>query len=218
MTLCGSGSAPDPAQNLTFGVRPTWRKVTRFARWRNVLAESPDYDSDELVGAAESAARLGVARGVVGDWRRRYRADAVTPFPEPVASLAMGHVWFWPHGRDWARATNRTAERDGGRDNTWSRVPIGGVRLMPKLIGTVTCDSGPDRLGTPPLTRCRAALDPKPSTAHWDRDAPPNPRRTGGRVMAVGADHASSHFESGRQGLGHRRPRAVVTGRRAPLS
>jgi len=68
---------------------------------------SPDYDSDELVGAAEIADRLGVARGVVGDWRRRYDAGSPTPFPDPVAALTMGNVWYWPHVRDWALATNR---------------------------------------------------------------------------------------------------------------
>ena len=68
---------------------------------------SPDYDSEELVGAAEIAQRLGVARGVVGDWRRRYGDDAANPFPQPVASLTMGHVWYWPHVREWAKTTTR---------------------------------------------------------------------------------------------------------------
>lgn len=69
---------------------------------RNVVAVAPPYDSEQIVGAAEIAQRLGVARGVVGDWRRRY-----DDFPEPVASLTMGHVWNWPDVERWARDTGR---------------------------------------------------------------------------------------------------------------
>lgn len=57
----------------------------------------------QLVGAAEIAERLGAGRtSVVHDWRRRH-AD----FPNPVASLSMGHVWFWPDVEQWAKTTGR---------------------------------------------------------------------------------------------------------------
>jgi transposase-like protein len=58
---------------------------------------------DNLVGAAEIAKRLGVARpNVVHDWRRRH-AD----FPEPVAHLRQALVWNWPDVERWARMTGR---------------------------------------------------------------------------------------------------------------
>lgn len=58
---------------------------------------------DQLVGAAEIAQRLGKkTAGVVHDWRRRY-AD----FPEPIAKLSMGVVWYWPEVERWAKATDR---------------------------------------------------------------------------------------------------------------
>lgn len=60
-------------------------------------------DVEELVGAAEIADRLGLALGqTVHDWRRRH-AD----FPQPVARLRMGIVWFWPDVEAWARRTGR---------------------------------------------------------------------------------------------------------------
>lgn len=60
-------------------------------------------DVEELVGAAEIAERLGVARPqVVHEWRRRH-AD----FPPPVASLKQALVWAWPDVEAWARKTGR---------------------------------------------------------------------------------------------------------------
>lgn len=58
---------------------------------------------DQLVGAAEIAQRLGVARPqVVHDWRRRH-AD----FPAPVVKLRQAMVWNWPEVERWARRTGR---------------------------------------------------------------------------------------------------------------
>lgn len=60
-------------------------------------------DVDQLVGAAEIAQRMGVARPqVVHDWRRRH-AD----FPAPVATLRQAMVWHWPDVEAWARRTGR---------------------------------------------------------------------------------------------------------------
>jgi hypothetical protein len=57
----------------------------------------------DLVGAAEIAQRLGVARpGVVHDWHRRHR-----DFPEPVAKLQQAYVWAWPDVEQWAKSTGR---------------------------------------------------------------------------------------------------------------
>lgn len=64
-------------------------------------------DAEHLVGAAEIAIRLRVARPqVVHEWRRRY-AD----FPEPVAHLRQALVWYWPDVERWARATDRLPQR-----------------------------------------------------------------------------------------------------------
>lgn len=59
-------------------------------------------DSDLLVGATEIADRLDVARQMVHIWRQRH-----PDFPEPVATLAMGLVWYWPEVERWAKATGR---------------------------------------------------------------------------------------------------------------
>lgn len=63
-------------------------------------------DPDELVGAAEIAARLGLAStSVIHDWRRRH-----TDFPKPVRVLSMGVLWTWPEIERWARETGRLDE------------------------------------------------------------------------------------------------------------
>jgi hypothetical protein len=60
-------------------------------------------DSDDLVGTAEIALRLGVGRPqVVHDWRRRH-----PDFPAPVAMLSHFHVWAWPDVEAWAKRTGR---------------------------------------------------------------------------------------------------------------
>jgi predicted DNA-binding transcriptional regulator AlpA len=61
------------------------------------------YDVDLLVGTAEIAQRLGVARPqVVHDWRRRH-----PEFPTPVAVISRVGLWYWPDVERWARATGR---------------------------------------------------------------------------------------------------------------
>lgn len=58
---------------------------------------------EDLVGAAEIAARLGMRQNhTVHEWRKRY-AD----FPAPIAELAMGHVWSWTEVARWAKRTGR---------------------------------------------------------------------------------------------------------------
>ena len=61
---------------------------------------------NQLVGATEIAARLGVKRPqVVHEWRRRH-----DDFPAPVAQLATALVWYWPDVEGWARNTGRLPE------------------------------------------------------------------------------------------------------------
>jgi predicted DNA-binding transcriptional regulator AlpA len=60
-------------------------------------------DIDDLVGAHEIAARLGVARPqVVHEWRRRH-----PDFPEPVATLRTALIWDWADVKKWAAQTGR---------------------------------------------------------------------------------------------------------------
>lgn len=59
-------------------------------------------DPAQLVGAAEIAARLGVGRQMVHQWRQRHE-----DFPEPVARLEQALVWHWPDVEAWARRTGR---------------------------------------------------------------------------------------------------------------
>ena len=73
-------------------------------------------DVDELVGAAEIAARLGVKRlQVVHDWRRRHGE-----FPRPVVMVSRTLVWYWPDVQRWAVRTGRLAS-DEKRSVTRSR-------------------------------------------------------------------------------------------------
>lgn len=60
-------------------------------------------DTDNLVGAKEIADRLSVSRPqVVYTWRRRH-----PDFPQPVVSLSIGLVWYWPDVARWAKETGR---------------------------------------------------------------------------------------------------------------
>jgi predicted DNA-binding transcriptional regulator AlpA len=64
---------------------------------------TPNVESEQLVGAAEIAQRLGLAQAqTVHLWRRRY-AD----FPQPVATLQQALIWYWPDVERWARQTRR---------------------------------------------------------------------------------------------------------------
>jgi len=68
-------------------------------------------DPAHLVGAAEIKERLGLAFAqTVHDWRARY-----DEFPEPVATLKVGMVWYWPDVDAWASANGRQG-RAGRRD------------------------------------------------------------------------------------------------------
>lgn len=63
---------------------------------------------DDLVGAAELAARLGLShRESVHTLRKRDRS-----FPQPVARLRTALVWAWPDVQQWARQTGRLPRED----------------------------------------------------------------------------------------------------------
>lgn len=55
-----------------------------------------------LVGLIEIAMRAGVRRPVVSMWRTRY-----TNFPEPVSTLSVGPIFWWPEIERWLIATGR---------------------------------------------------------------------------------------------------------------
>lgn len=58
---------------------------------------------DQLVGASEIAKRLGLKqRQGVHMWQKRH-----PDFPQPVAKLDMGTVWYWPEVERWAKKTGR---------------------------------------------------------------------------------------------------------------
>ncbi len=74
------------------------------------LAEDPK--TLPLVGLIEIARRAGVRRSVVTDWRRRHPA-----FPEPVETLKVGPVFWWPEVERWLLSTGRSTDKD--RRDTW---------------------------------------------------------------------------------------------------
>jgi hypothetical protein len=59
-----------------------------------------------LVGLTEIAMRAGVQKPAVAMWRTRY-ADTEHPFPEEVADLHAGVVFWWPSVKTWLIATGR---------------------------------------------------------------------------------------------------------------
>jgi predicted DNA-binding transcriptional regulator AlpA len=59
-------------------------------------------DVDDLVGSAEIAKRLGIARQSVHQLQKRH-----SEFPLPVARLEQAQVWSWSEVEGWARATGR---------------------------------------------------------------------------------------------------------------
>ena len=59
-------------------------------------------DVTHLVGAAEIAERLGIARQSVHQLRTRH-----PDFPAPVAVLKQAMVWDWAEVERWAKQTGR---------------------------------------------------------------------------------------------------------------
>lgn len=60
-------------------------------------------DVDDLVGADEVAARLGLTRAQrVHELRARH-----DDFPDPIATFQRAHVWLWPDIEKWARRHGR---------------------------------------------------------------------------------------------------------------
>jgi len=61
---------------------------------------TPDLDGDELVSAAEVAARLGLQRSRQVLDLRLHRFN----FPRPVARTGRNLVWSWPQVEHWAQS------------------------------------------------------------------------------------------------------------------
>jgi hypothetical protein len=55
-----------------------------------------------LVSLTEIGRRAGVRKAAVGNWVNRY-----DDFPEPVAKLQCGPIFWWPHVEAWLRDTGR---------------------------------------------------------------------------------------------------------------
>jgi hypothetical protein len=57
---------------------------------------------DNLVSTTEIAERAGVSAITVHKWRTRH-----DDFPQPLVTLAVGPVWYWPTVQSWLRKTGR---------------------------------------------------------------------------------------------------------------
>lgn len=64
-----------------------------------------------LVGLREIADATSVGTTAVANWRVRYE-----DFPQPVAELYMGPVFWWPHVELWLRRNDRLDDGRGFRD------------------------------------------------------------------------------------------------------
>lgn len=58
-----------------------------------------------LVGLTEIAQRAGVQKAAVSMWKIRHES-----FPEPVADLRCGPVWWWPDVEKWLKSTGRQSD------------------------------------------------------------------------------------------------------------
>jgi hypothetical protein len=101
------------------------------ARQRGDLPTAPSHPPLPLVGLIEIARRAGVRRPVVTEWRTRH-----ANFPQPVANLQIGPVFWWPDVMGWLRATGRPFGLD--RPDIW---PAG---LVEKKRTAIRAAASPD--------------------------------------------------------------------------
>lgn len=59
-------------------------------------------DTEQIVGCAEIADRAGTSRQAVSNWRTRD-----VGFPNPIAELECGPIFYWPEVMDWLDKTGR---------------------------------------------------------------------------------------------------------------
>lgn len=95
--------------------RPPYRNVEGYASRHDALLDLSDQVDGQaamnrqatqwIVDVTEIAQRLGRSVGAIHQARRRH-----VDFPEPVRTLAVGPVWWWPDIERWA-----AIPRPGGR-------------------------------------------------------------------------------------------------------
>ncbi|MGV8847009.1 hypothetical protein [Tessaracoccus sp.] len=76
-----------------------------------------------LVGLSEIAQAAGVQKSVVAMWRIRHQT-----FPEPVADLRTGAVFWWPEVERWLLRTGRPTAQG------WSLEQINAYQKGPRTI------------------------------------------------------------------------------------
>jgi hypothetical protein len=125
---------------------------------------SKKVDVDDLVSAAEIAARFGFNdRNLAHSWMKRY-----PEFPRPVVRLAIGNVWIWSEVEGWAASTGH-----GRWDELPPEMPTDG--LVPLRAWAAKYDVPPGGLtelaaeGLLPLAKKggRFYLDPDMAEAVW---------------------------------------------------
>lgn len=60
--------------------------------------------SDDPVGTAQIAERLGVTKGAIEQWRW---ARKLNPFPPPSRRVGNSDAWPWAQVVEWCEATKR---------------------------------------------------------------------------------------------------------------
>lgn len=59
-------------------------------------------DPKLLVAAMEISKRAQVSHSAVSNWAKRHDS-----FPDPIATLSTGRIWYWPKIETWLKKTKR---------------------------------------------------------------------------------------------------------------
>lgn len=95
-------------------------RVTLGAPDVTCQAARVQHDALPLAGTAEIADRMGVTTAAIHMWRSRHH-----DFPQPVAKLRAGSVYWWPDVEAWVSRTGRYGPSLGLGvldDEQWARI------------------------------------------------------------------------------------------------
>lgn len=92
-----------------------------------------------IVGLIEICMAAGVKRTAVSAWRKRH-----PDFPEPVAELATGPIFWWPDVADWLTRTGRRTDAGWTREQVVATSEANSVRHRVRRWAA-KIEKGPER-------------------------------------------------------------------------